>query len=65
MDPVYIQAAVTIVTTLCGYGAVRGKLNLIQRAVGVLQREVEIEKQQVIDLKEEVRVLKLVAHAHK
>jgi hypothetical protein len=65
MDPVYVQAAVTIVTTLCGYGAVRGKLNLLLREVGILKREQTTDKQTITDLKEEVRILKTIAHSHR
>jgi hypothetical protein len=65
MDPVYVQALVTIVTTLCGYGAVAGKLNLLLRKVGALEREQATDKQQVTDLKEEVRILKMTAHSHR
>ncbi len=64
MNPVYVQAAVTIVTTLCGYGAVSGKLNALLREVSALKQEQETNKQTINDLEEEVRILKKVAHSH-
>ena len=62
METVLIQSAVTIVTTLFGYAAVVGKLNLLLREVGKIKREQSTEKQIVSDLREEVRILKLVTH---
>lgn len=64
MEAILVQAVVTIVTTVCGFGAVRGKLNQLLREVGELKREQKTDKQQLTDMREEVRILKTIAHSH-
>lgn len=64
MEAILVQAVVTIVTTVCGYGAVRGKLNQLLREVGELKRDRATDKQQISDMREEVRILKTIAHSH-